>query len=56
MLATRRKWTYLICILIVYSFCCYQVIWDELFNLVETKANDYFDFKDATAKKWYVDN
>jgi hypothetical protein len=26
-----------------------------LFNLQETKANDYFDFEDASAKKWFVD-
>ena len=55
MLATHRKWTYMICILIVYTFSCFQVVKDELFNLNETKANDYFDFKDTSAKKWFVD-
>jgi hypothetical protein len=28
---------------------------DNLFNLIELDPNDYFDFDDETAKKWYVD-
>ena len=27
---------------------------DELFTLIEVQANDYFDFDDESAKKWFV--
>ena len=54
MLATRQKWAYVICLLILYTFCCFQVVMDELFTLIEVQANDYFDFDDESAKKWFV--
>jgi hypothetical protein len=29
---------------------------DELFTIREVEANDYFDFDDVSAKKWFTDS
>ena len=55
MLKTNQKWAFLLCLLIVYCFCFFQVIMANLLALKDVEPNDYFDFGDESTKKWFVD-
>ena len=55
MLKSYKMWVFLAATILLYCFCGYQLLKDDLLTLQDIDPNDYFDFSGDSTKKWFVD-